>query len=399
MSQPVDLSNSEAFVRGFAFDFFAGLRERGGLHWQEATDRTPDGEGFWVASRYHDVVAILSDASRFCSAGNAAGPRGGPTVADAEPVAESMSTADGARHQRLRALAQQGITAAWLRDYPETARRRAGDALDRILGLDTFDFISEAARELGSHTLFDLLGVPDADRARIIDWTYGSPDGRSGDEGKTAREAYFQDLVTERSVNPATDALRAMISAQAEGRAGSYLTTPEVLAFVHLIYPAGANACAGVIAGAVKAFCDAPEQYARLLDDPGALNSAVEEVLRWITPAMYARRTACANVELAGCRILTGQKVTAWLASANRDERVFANPDRFDVTRAPNPHLGFGFGPHACLGAGVARLALRSFLEAAREKVASFELVGDVAWAADIRFHCLARLPVRLVGR
>ena len=114
---------------------------------------------------------------------------------------------------------------------------------------------------------------------------------------------------------------------------------------------------------------------------------------------MYSRRTACANFELSGCRIRTGQKVTAWLVSANRDERVFANPDRFDVTRAPNPHLSFGCGPHACFGTSVARLALRAFLESAREKVTGFELLGDVAWAADDRFLGLARLAVRLKGR
>lgn len=395
MSKPVDLSDREAFVLGFDFGFFAGLRARGGLLWHDATDRTPDGEGFWVASRYHDVVAILSDALRFCSSGNAAGPG----VAGAEPVAESMNTADGARHQHLRAPAEQGITAAWLRDYPEIARRRARDALDRVLSFDSVDFISEAARELGTHTLFDLLGVPEADRAQIIDWTYGCADGWSGNDGKDARDAYFRGLVAEGTVKLGTGALQAMMRAQADGRPGSYLTTPEVLAFLHLIYPAGANACASAIAGAVKAFSDAPEQYAHLLDDPGTLDSAVEEILRWTTPAMYARRMARTDVDMDGCRILAGQKVTAWLASANRDERVFANPDQFDVTRAPNPHLGLGFGPHACLGAGVVRIALRSFLEAARETVAGFELAGDVAWAADIRFHCLARLPVRLSGK
>lgn len=390
MSQPVDLSDDKAFVRGFAFDYFAELRARGGLHWHEATDRTPDGKGFWVASRYHDVVAVLGDASRFGSAGNAAGARGGSTAT------VSMSTADGPRHRQLRTLAGKGIAAAWLHDCPAIARRRVHDALDRILALDTFEFVGEAARALGSHILFDLFGVPDADRARIVDWTYGE---RSGDAGKRAREAYFQDAVAARRVDPGTDALGEMIRAQAEGRPGSYLTTPEVLAFVHLVYPAGANACAAAIAGAVKAFGEAPEQYAGLLEDPGTLDSAVEEVLRWTTPAMYARRAACADVELDGCRIRAGQTVTAWLASANRDERVFADPDKFDIARAPNPHLAFGFGPHACLGVGLARPALRAFLEAAREKVAGFELVGDVAWAPDNRFHCLARLPVRLVRR
>lgn len=393
MSQPVDLSDNDSFAHGFVFDFFAELRARDGLYWHEATNRTSDGEGFWVASRYDDVVAVLGDASRFRVAGNAFDARDGRSVAEPEPAAEPMNTVDGARHQHLRARAERSITAEWLRAYPATARRKADELLDRILALDTVDFVSDAARELGSHILFDLLGVPDTDRARIIDWTYGF----SVDE--SAREAYFRDLVAEKCANPGTDIPGAMIRARSQGGQGPPLAVPEVLAFVHLVYPAGADALAYAIAGAVKAFADVPEQYARLVDDPGALDSAVEEILRWTTPAMYARRIACVDAELGDRRILAGQTVTAWFASANRDERVFASPDRFDVARAPNPHLGFGFGPHACIGTGIVRPALRAFLEAAREKVARFELAGDPAWAANDRFHGLARLPVRLVGR
>lgn len=397
MNLSADLSHAEAFVDGFAFDFFAELRARDGLYWHGPTHLTPDGEGFWVASRYHDVVGVLGDASRFSSAGRPIRRRGGTSIADAEAIAENVTTSEGAPHERIRALVEQSVTKTWLHNYQTIARHRAHDALDRALSLSSFDFVCVTGRELGSHLIFDLLGVPDADRRQIIGWMWGDADGKSSSEGQTKCEAYFRDLVAEKPIGE-VGVLGALFRAQVAGRPGSELTSAEILAFINIIYPVGAIACANAMASAVKAFCDAPAQYERLLDSPNALDSSVEEILRWSTPALYARRTARADVELSGSRILAGQKVTGWLASANRDEQVFANASQFDVTRTPNPHLSFGPGPHTCLSAGITRLTLRSFLEAACEQIARFELAGDVAWAADNRFYGLERLPVRLTA-
>lgn len=398
MNRSADLSHAKAFVDGFAFDFFAELRARGGLYWHEPTHRTPDREGFWVASRYHDVVEVLGNASRFSSAGSPIRPKGGTSIADAEVIAENMTTSEGARHERIRVLVEQSITETWLHTYQVIARHRADDALDRALSLGSFDFVRATGRELGSHVVFDLLGVADADRQQIIGWTWGNADDEWSSEDQTKREAYFRDLVAEKPTGE-DGVLSALFRAQVAGRPGSELNSAEILAFINVIYPVGAIACANAMASAVKAFGDAPAQYERLLDNPSALDSSVEEVLRWSTPALYARRTALADIELSGSRILAGQKVTGWLASANRDEQVFANACQFDVTRTPNPHLSFGRGPHACLSAGLTRLTLRSFLEAACEQVARFELAGDVAWTADNRFYGLQRLPVRLIGK
>lgn len=282
--------------------------------------------------------------------------------------------------------------------YQAVARHRAHDALARTLNLGSFDFVRATGLELGSHVVFDMLGVPEADRPQVIDWTLGNANGERNNEGQSKREVYFQDLITEKPIGEA-DVLSALLRAQAPGRPESQLTSAEILAFINIIYPVGALACASAMASAIKAFCDAPAQYERLLDNPSALDSSVEEVLRWSTPALYVRRTAHADVELSGSRILAGQKVTGWLASANRDEQVFANASQFDVTRMPNPHLSFGCGPHDCPSATITRLTLRSFLEAACEQVARFELAGDVVWTADNRFYGLERLPVRLIGK
>ena len=398
MHHPPDLSDSNAFVDGFTFEFFAELRARGGLYWHDPTDLTPDGEGFWVASRYADVIAVLGDATRFTSGGTSVHPRGGTSIANADIVTEHLTTSEGARHQRMRALVEQGISKEWLNTYRVTAGHRVHDALDHLLATDSSDFVRAAGYELGSHVVFDLLGVPDADRRQIVDWTLGNADGETDSGGPLKREAYFRDFVSEASPD-GPGILGALFRARLPDSPDSQLTSAEILAFCNVIYPIGAIACANAMAGAVKAFCDTPSQYRHLLDDPGAADSGVEEILRWSTPALYARRTALCDAQLSGSRILAGQKVTGWWASANRDEQVFTNPDQFDVTRTPNPHLSFGSGPHDCLSAGITRIALRSFLAASRERVEQFEMIGDVAWAANNRFYGLTRLPVRLTGK
>jgi len=149
------------------------------------------------------------------------------------------------------------------------------------------------------------------------------------------------------------------------------------------------------IAGGLAALLETGE-WERLEREPGLFGTAVEEIVRWTTPSVYKRRTATREVELHGRTIRAGDKVTVWEMSANRDARVFAEPFRFDVTRDPNPHLGFGFGPHYCLGANLARLEIRVMLEELLPRIASLELAGAPAWTRDNRLFGLKRLPVRI---
>ena len=204
MNQFVDLSHAEAFVDGFPFDFFAELRALDGLYWHEATHLTPDGEGFWVASRYRDVVTVLGDAARFSSAGNAIRSRGGTSIADTEVIAENITTSEGARHKRIRARIEQSVTEGWLPTHRAMARQRARDALAGAMRLDSFDFVHMVGRELGSHIVFDMLGVPEADRQQIIDWTLSDPNGELSVEGRTMREAYFRELISRQPTGEAS---------------------------------------------------------------------------------------------------------------------------------------------------------------------------------------------------
>jgi cytochrome P450 len=148
----------------------------------------------------------------------------------------------------------------------------------------------------------------------------------------------------------------------------------------------------------VAAFADHPAELRRLQDDHTLVTPAIEEIVRWTTPSVYKRRTASRPVELAGTIIAARDKVTFWEMSANRDERVFADPFRFDVGRSPNPHLGFGWGTHFCLGAALARLEIKVLLDLLIERGVRIERTGDVAWMPNNRLFGLKSLPVRLIA-
>ena len=178
---------------------------------------------------------------------------------------------------------------------------------------------------------------------------------------------------------------------------GSRLTDRELTAFFALLFPAGAETTRSAIAGGIKAFIEYPDQYARLRHDPALIGTAVEEIVRWTTPSVYKRRTASCDTEIAGRPIKAGDKVTVWEMSANRDERVFEEPYTFDVGRHPNPHVGFGFGIHFCLGASLARLELRVALEELTRRYLRFEATGADEWMPNNRLFGLKHLPV--VGR
>jgi cytochrome P450 len=170
----------------------------------------------------------------------------------------------------------------------------------------------------------------------------------------------------------------------------------ELMFFFSLLFTAGSETTRKAIAGGLRALVENPAQLARLQREPGLLPTAIEEIVRWTTPSVYKRRTATCDMELGGEKIRAGEKVTFWEMSANRDERVFAEPFRFDVGRDPNPHLGFGQGVHYCLGANLARLEMRVVFEELFARFDRFEITGPAVFTRENRLLGLKRLPVRM---
>jgi cytochrome P450 len=395
----VDLSDDESFRLGFPHEYFAWLRRNHPVFWHEPTPRTPDGEGFWVVSRHADVLAVQRDATAFSSDRGGIRERGGTAIKDENSAGTMLNQTDDPQHHRLRTLVNRGFTPRAIGRLEADLRAWAGRLLDATDG-EAFDVVHAFARELPAQAICLVLGVSEADRPVLLDRLDqgiedDSPSILSADAMRFIRE-YATGLIAAKRAEP-DDAIMSTIIGASYDEDGSQLTDRELVSFFALLFPAGAETTRSAIAGAVKAFVDHPEEYQRLRRSPELVPTAVEEIVRWTTPSVYKRRTASRDVELAGTTIRAGDKVTFWEMSANRDEQVFADPFRFDVARDPNPHLGFGWGVHFCLGASLARLELRVALEALMDRYARFEAAGPHEWMPNNRLFGLKRLPVRAV--
>jgi cytochrome P450 len=394
----IDLSDDETFRGGFPHDRFRWLRQHDPVSWHDPTDRTPDGEGFWVVTRHADISTVLRDPVTYSSDRGGIRARGGTAIKDERTAGTMLNQTDDPQHQRLRTLVNRGFTPRAVAALTTELHRRGAALLDAA-GDEPFDFVHGFARELPSQAICLVLGVPESDQPALIDWIDAGIEADSpsilSPESMRKLRAYAVELIADKRARPDAGIMSTIVHARDDE--GSTLTDDELIAFFALLFPAGAETTRSALAGATFAFAEHPRELARLGADPGLLTPAIEEIVRWTTPSVYKRRTASRDVELAGVPIAAGDKVTFWEMSANRDEEVFADPFRFDVGRTPNPHLGFGWGAHFCLGASLARLEIRITLELLLERGVRVERAGPIAWMPNNRLFGLKHLPVRLV--
>ena len=394
--QPVDLSYSGSFASGFPHDFFTWLRHEEPIWWHEPTRNTPGGIGFWVVSRYDDVVAVFKDAATFSS------ELGGTQIYDGKGMGYQLNQTDDPKHRRLRALVNTGFTPRNINRLEDDLRSRARRILDQVPIGETFNFVPMVARELPLQAICSVLGVPQEDRAElgeIVDLAIGAGDGQTMSPQHLKRlSAYADSLVERKRREPADDILSVIVHAQLED-GSPRLDNRELRAFFNLLFPAGAETTRGSIGGGLLAMIENPEEFERLRNEPDVMKTAVEEIVRWTSPSVYKRRTASRDVELRGRQIRERDKVTVWEMSANRDEDEFPDPFRFDVARDPNDHVGFGIGAHFCLGASLARLEIRVMFQEILERFERFEVTGPLAFTNNNRLLGLTHLPVRAFAR
>jgi cytochrome P450 len=359
--------------------------------WHEATEHTPGGEGFWVVSRHADALAIMRDPATFSSA------RGGTAINDSTGAGLSLNQTDDPQHWRLRSLVNRGFTPRTIGQLEDDLRARARQIVGAVPAEEPFDFVSGVAQELPLQAICSILGVPQEDRRMLADIVNAGIESETGEILGMAElrvlGAYGADLIREKREHPADDILSIIVHAGVDDGTPP-LTDKELKAFFNLLFPAGAETTRGAVAGGLLALIDHPDELARLQAEPGMVRTAVEEIVRWVTPSAYKRRTVTCDVELGGQHLREGQKVTYWELSANRDESVFADPFVFDVGRDPNPHVGFGMGIHFCLGASLARLEIRVLFEELLARFASFELAGSPSWPSNNRLIGMTHLPV-----
>jgi cytochrome P450 len=302
----------------------------------------------------------------------------------------------------------KGLTPRTIARLETELSRRAALLVDAALAARSCDFVRDVAGELPMQAICILMGIPETDRHRLFEWIEHSFDFKDDREAfettdDVARAAasmfeYGAQLIAEKRAHPADDMLSVVCNAELAGEDPPRLTDQELQFFFSLLWAAGADTTRNAIAGAIVAFAEFPDQLQLLREDPAAMPTAVEEIVRWTHPAAYNRRTATRTVDLGGKEIGAGDKVVFWEASANRDELVFEDAFRLDLRRHPNPHLGFGHGVHHCLGANLARLEIRVVLTELLARVTSIELAGPVEWTRSNKHTGIRQLPVVLRG-
>ena len=395
---PVDLSDDASFKNGFPHDFFTWLRENDPVHWHEPTSRSPDGEGFWVVSRHDDVMEVLRTPEVYSSDTGGDRTGGGTTMKDERAAGKILNYTDDPHHRVLRGLVNKGFTMEAVGRLEGELRRRANLLIDDFPRGRPFDFVSHFSRELPLQAICIVLGVPQEDRVRLCEWI---DKGLEADSPNVlAKEFYLQimgyaaEIIAEKRRNPRDDILSKIVHARLDGEDGRALTDEELTNFFVLLFPAGAETTRSAIGGGMRALIEHPDQMQQVREDPTLVKSTAEEFVRWMTPSIYKRRTVTRDTALRGKKLKRGDKVTVWEMSANRDAAVFDEPFTFDITRRPNRHVGFGFGAHVCLGAGLARLEIKIAIEELLRRIEHFELAGPAQWVPNNRLLGLRNLQL-----
>ncbi|MFE7638082.1 cytochrome P450 [Kitasatospora sp. NPDC057518] len=395
----------DAYAHGVPYELLRELREFAPVCWVEEppVGGWPGGPGYWAVLRHADVKHVLRSPELFSSHLGATQIRDPDSPADLAFARAMMLNQDPPDHSRLRRIVAGAFTPRALAELAGAVDGRVRELVEEVRPAGRADFVRLAA-DLPVWTLARVMGVPEQDRGLLLDWAnrvIGYQDADYAHSG-TAEPAALTELGRAalarrpttrtgpdgRPVNPRSRAALADMFAYAHGLARrpapggllsrtleAGLTVEEFETMFFLFAVAGNETVRNGLPGGLYALLSHPEQYELLCERPELVPTAVEEMLRWWPPVMDFRRTATRDVELGGRAIRRGDKVVVYHASANRDGAVFPDPDRFDVTRSPNDHVSFGYGPHFCLGAQLARLQLRSALRCLVERLPGLGLV------------------------
>jgi cholest-4-en-3-one 26-monooxygenase len=350
----IDLISGEFFGRE-PHDAFAWMRANAPVYYDEAND-------LWAAASYAAVKAASVDTESFSSAGG---------IRPKFPPLPMMIDFDAPEHVRRRRLVSEGFTPKRVRAMEDKLRIVCDAIIDTVCEQGTCDFVQDVAAPLPLIMIGDMLGVAPEDRDDLLRWSddmlkgQGSPDPEAmirATDAFIGYSDYIHPVLDERrSSGDTEDLVGVLCHAEIDGDS---LDDDSLVHETLLILIGGDETTRHVISGGVEELLAHPDQVAQLAADPaGLMPGAVEEMLRWVSPIKNMARTATRDVELDGALIREGQELLLLYPSANRDEAVFENPDTFDITRSPNPHIAFGFGAHFCLGNQLARLELRVMVE------------------------------------
>ena len=354
-------------------EFYADAREA--YRWMRANSPVhfDANSGLWGVATYDGVVAVERDAKTFSNAGGSR-PDTGPLP--------WMIDMDGPAHRKRRKLVSHGFTPGQVRSTAAHVGRLCDELIDRVCERGECDLVADLAAPLPMIVIGDMLGVPPEDRDDLLRWSDGMLASLSGDpEGIEAAavafseyEAYARRMIAARRERPRDDLISVLAHAEVDG---DQLDDDEVVFESLLLLVGGDETTRHVISGGMEQLVVNPAAKQRLMDDPHVLPSAVEEMLRWVSPIKNMNRTVTRDVELSGQHLRVGDKVLVLYEAANFDEAHFQEPERFDIERSPNDHLAFGFGAHFCLGASLARLEVATMVERIIHRLPDLEVATD----------------------
>ncbi len=386
-----NLLDAAAFAGGPPYELFRRMRAEAPVCWHESR-----AGGFWAITKHADVMAISRDSELFSSA-----RRGYMPGFDGDPIGVEQARLmllgmDPPAHTRLRGIVNKGFTPRRVSQLEPHIRALCRQIIDAVLPRGECDFVIDIAGELPSYLIAELVGIPLDDGRKLYELTERMHESGKPESTLAAAQemfAYSAGIRRTKRERPGNDLASVLLAAEVDGEKLSDL---EFDLFFMLLINAGGDTTRNLVASGTQALMDHPDQLAALRADRALLPGAIEEMLRFCTPVVQFQRTATRDTELRGTKIREGDAVVIFYPSANRDEEVFAEPERFDVRRSPNPHVAFGGGgAHFCLGASLARLEVRCLFDEILDRVHELAPAGPVERLHSWFINGPRRMPVR----
>jgi cholest-4-en-3-one 26-monooxygenase len=388
----IDLADPDTYTHGMPHEAFRSLRASTPVAWCAQTV----GPGFWAVTRYHDVVTVLRTPQVFSSW------KGGVLLPDPPPeflanLRQSLMNRDPPDHTQLRRLVNRPLSPRRLQQLEGHVAHHAAQLVASVRDRGACDFATDLAEAMPIFVICEMLGVPLEDRTKLYALTDRMFSTELTEPGEAMRDkvaaagdmrAYGASLVERKRAMPADDLMSELVAEPS-------LTDGELQAFFMLLFNAGTDTTRSLLSYGLDLLLDRPDVVAVLRADPELIPTAIEEMLRYQPPVIQIRRTALTATELAGTQIAAGDKVVVFFPSANRDDSVFDQPDRFDPARSPNEHIAFGYGPHFCLGAPLARLEATHMFREVLHQLADIERAGAMVPARTNFVRNIRSLPIR----